>query len=389
MADSKQDPRAKSPELEELHRLLAEVDAAASGGRPAPSPRPPPRRGPRWWLGILDLLAVSAAVYTLMVATPVGGLVVRGVHWATGRHVRTRPLITYFKTERGAGVSSHAVEAVAQAPAADASTTPGAKAAGLDPDLARALALMLSAGNRSEGHFDVRYPPGAAASFAAVGLVAPAATAPADAREAALLTGLGKLQADLHHPEAAVAALAVELPRVRYAVHLAKAAGAAMPGEYAAFREYLPPDDRAEADPVVHGTFALVTAFGMTWPVPTNARITSPFGWRVHPVLGKRKLHGGVDVAVPLGTDVVAIADGEVLYVAQDGVNGRFLKVDHGHGLTSVYCHNDSTEVRRGQRVKKGAVVAKSGASGRVTGPHLHFQMELDGTPVDPEIFLK
>lgn len=374
-----------NPELDELRRLLADVQRPPS----APPRRLPPRRAPRRWTGLLDLLAVAAAVYTLVVATPVGGLVVRTVHWATGRHVRTRPLVAYFKTARGAGVDSRAVEAVAQAPVADASTTPGAEAAGVDPGVARALALMLSGGQRSGGHFDVRYPPGAAASFAALGLVAPAPAAPAARREAELLAGLGKLQADLHHPEAAVAALAVELPRVRYAVRLAKAAGEAEPGTYAAFRGYLPPDDRAEADPVVHGTFALVTAFGMAWPVPREARITSPFGWRVHPVLGRKKLHGGVDLAVPTGTEVVAIADAVVVSVAQDGVNGRYIKLDHGHGLTSVYCHNDSTQVRRGQRVKRGEVVARSGASGRVTGPHLHFQMELDETPVDPEIFLR
>ena len=373
-------------ELEDLGRLLAEVRGL---GEAAPPRRAPPEAPKRRRGGLLDLLAVVAAVYTLVVATPVGGLVVRGVHWATGQRARTRPLVTYFKTERGAGVDSRAVEAVASKPAAEASTTPGARQAGVDPELARALALMLSGGRRVDGHFDVRYPPGTAASFAALGEVAPPATAPAGVREAALLAGLGRLQADLQSPEAAVAALAVELPRVRYAVHLARAARVAEPERYEGFRPYLPPDDRAEADPVVHGTFALVTAFGMRWPVPTTARITSPFGWRVHPVLGRRRLHGGVDVAVPTGTDVVAIADAEVLYVATDGVNGRYVKLDHGHGLTSVYCHNDSTLVRRGQRVKQGEVVAKSGASGRVTGPHLHFQVELDETPVDPEIFLR
>lgn len=370
---------------------LRAIEAGAStpgpsGPPPPPPPSPEPPKGRRG--GLLDLLAVAAAVYTLVVSTPVGGLAERGFHWVLGRRVHTRPLVTYFRIgPGGAGVEARAVEQLAQAPAREASTTPAARRAGVDPDVARSLALILSGGAQEGGHFAVALPPAAASSFAAVGAAAAGEGASAKAREAALLEGLGKLQAELTSPEAAVAALAVELPRVRYAIRRARAEGAAEPSAYASFRAYLPPDDRAEADPVVHGTFALVTAFGMKWPVPRRARVSSPFGWREHPVLGRRKKHTGIDLAVPTGTPVVAVADGRVLYTARDGVNGRFLKLDHGHGLTSIYCHNDEVLVRRGDQVGRGDVVAKSGATGRVSGPHLHFQMEIDDVPVDPALF--
>lgn len=363
------------PGRERLERILGELE-------PKPAPKPRRRRG-----GLLDLLAVAAAVYTLVVATPVGGLVERGFHWALGHRVHTRPLVAYFKTGSGAGIEAKVVEELAAAPARAAPTTPVAERAGVNPNMARALALLLSDGRREGEHFVIEPPPAAASSLAAVGAAAIPAKAKAKLREQRLIEGLGKLQTELRSSEAAVAALAVQLPRVRFALRRARAAGVREPERYAGFRAFLPPDDRAQADPLVNGTFALVTAFGMRWPVPPRSRISSSFGWRTHPVLGTRKLHTGTDLAVSTGTPVVSIARGKVLYTAEDGVNGRFLKIDHGHGLTSIYCHNQEVVVRRGQRVDKGDVVAKSGATGRVSGPHLHFQMELDDEPIDPELF--
>jgi len=370
---------------ERVERILAGLNPKQPD---APNPEPP-KKAPwrRIAGGLLDLLAVAAATYTLVVATPVGGLIERGFHWALGHQVHTRPLVSFFRQGGGAGVQLQAVKAMGQVAVTVAPTTLQAQAAGLDPQVARSVALILSQGEQQDGHFDVKLPPAAAASLAAVGLTLPLAGAEAEQREAALIQGLGKLQASLTSPEAAVAALAVQLPRVRYAVKRAKASGAAHPERYVGFRAFLPPDDRAQADPLVHGTFALVTAFGMGWPVPANTRVSSAFGYREHPVLGRRKLHTGIDLAVPTGTEIMAIAAGRVLYTASDGVNGRFVKIDHGHGLTSIYCHNSTIEVGRGQTVTQGQLVAKSGASGRVSGPHLHFQMEIDDEPVDPELF--
>lgn len=387
---------------ERLERILAELEAGravpgAPKGPGAPDGPGAPRasagkgsasRPARSRLGgLFDLLAVSAAFYTLVVATPVGGLLERGFHWALGHKVHTRALVSYFRAGGEGGAPQLAVKEMAQETVASAPTTAGAQAAGLDPEVARAVALILSGGAQVQGAFDVHLPPAAAASFAAVGAPRLDPAAAVDVRQAAMLSGLGRLQAELSNPQAAVAALAVELPRVRYALQRAKAAQVAEPDSYAAFRAFLPPDDRAEADPLVNGTFALVVAFGMGWPVPDETRISSPFGERVHPVLGTTKKHTGVDLAVASGSEVRAIAAGRVRTTAIDGVNGRYIKLDHGFGLTSTYCHNSTLEVGRGQRVDKGALVATSGASGRVSGPHLHFQMELDGVPVDPQLF--
>ena len=128
----------------------------------------------------------------------------------------------------------------------------------------------------------------------------------------------------------------------------------------------------------------LVTAMRLGWPVVEEARVTSAFGWRWHPMLGRQQLHTGVDLAVPLGTPVRASAAGVVTRASEDAVNGRLVIIDHGRGVTTAYCHNQKLEARVGQTVEMGQIVAFSGSTGRSSGPHLHYQVELSGTPVDP-----
>jgi murein DD-endopeptidase MepM/ murein hydrolase activator NlpD len=112
--------------------------------------------------------------------------------------------------------------------------------------------------------------------------------------------------------------------------------------------------------------------------------VTSPFGYRIHPTLGIRKLHTGVDLGVSVGTQVRAVSGGVVRRASEDRVNGKVLVIDHGRGVSTAYCHNSDLLVSAGQRVDRGAVVALSGSSGRSTGPHLHYQLELGHEPFDP-----
>jgi murein DD-endopeptidase MepM/ murein hydrolase activator NlpD len=118
--------------------------------------------------------------------------------------------------------------------------------------------------------------------------------------------------------------------------------------------------------------------------MPESVKITSPFGMREHPVLGGRRLHNGVDLGAARGTPVHAVADGIVRRASSDEVNGRILIVDHGGGVVTVYCHNDDLLVDSGDRIRRGQVIARSGNTGRSTGPHLHYQLDLAGEPVDP-----
>lgn len=125
-------------------------------------------------------------------------------------------------------------------------------------------------------------------------------------------------------------------------------------------------------------------AYALSWPLPESARITSPFGVRADPLLGRRKLHAGVDLGVGIGAPVRAAAAGVVRRASTDAVNGRIVVIDHGRGVVTMYCHNQDLLVREGQRVARGQIIARSGNSGRSTGPHLHYQLDLAGEPVDP-----
>ncbi len=102
----------------------------------------------------------------------------------------------------------------------------------------------------------------------------------------------------------------------------------------------------------------------------------------------RKTFHDGLDIACPYGEDIKAAANGKVTFADRKSGYGRTVMIDHGHGLTTVYGHASKLLVKAGQTVKKGDVIAKVGSSGRSTGPHLHFEIRLYGSPVDPLKYL-
>lgn len=121
---------------------------------------------------------------------------------------------------------------------------------------------------------------------------------------------------------------------------------------------------------------------------PVDAAMTSGFGWREHPISGGEKFHYGVDLAVDTGTPVRAFAAGTVEYIGESDIYGQYLQLDHGGGVTSFYAHCSKLCVRQGQTVTVGEKVAESGATGEVTGPHLHFEMKKDGVRLNPAYYI-
>jgi murein DD-endopeptidase MepM/ murein hydrolase activator NlpD len=124
-------------------------------------------------------------------------------------------------------------------------------------------------------------------------------------------------------------------------------------------------------------------------PLPDHPAVTSPFGSRIDPFFGRPALHTGVDLRENYGAPVRATANGTVVFASADGGYGNMVEIDHGNGLTTRYAHLSRFEVRPGQKVKAGTIVGRIGTTGRTTGPHLHYETRIDGTPVDPERFLK
>ena len=118
-----------------------------------------------------------------------------------------------------------------------------------------------------------------------------------------------------------------------------------------------------------------------------DARVSSGFGWRVHPILGVWKFHNGIDYAAPRGTPVHVAADGVVEDIGWHGANGYYVRVRHGPQLETTYSHLQrfAANIRRGTPLHKGQVIAYVGMSGLATGPHLYYEILVDGRPVDPQ----
>ncbi len=131
-------------------------------------------------------------------------------------------------------------------------------------------------------------------------------------------------------------------------------------------------------------TLSRAALLSLQWPVERTFRVTSKFGPRVHPVSGRARAHRGIDLGVPEGTVIRAPADGVVRVVAHGKMNGKWVEVDHGGGVRTQYVHLSAISVKRRQQVTAGDVLGLSGATGRVTGPHLHFQVKHLGEAVDP-----
>jgi len=127
----------------------------------------------------------------------------------------------------------------------------------------------------------------------------------------------------------------------------------------------------------------------LQWPTPGYYRITSPYGMRFHPILKINKFHTGVDIAAPYGSNAVAAANGTVIYTGWRGGYGHTIIVDHGGGMSTMYPHLSKYLVKVGDYVKRNQPVGKIGTSGWSTGPHIHFEVRINGEHVNPMPYLR
>ncbi|HMA58787.1 MAG TPA: peptidoglycan DD-metalloendopeptidase family protein [Halanaerobiales bacterium] len=122
------------------------------------------------------------------------------------------------------------------------------------------------------------------------------------------------------------------------------------------------------------------------WPL--QGRISSYFGWRNDPVTGGSEFHKGLDIAVPLGTQIRAAASGEVVKSGWMSGFGKTIVIDHGEGVETIYAHNSQNHVRVGEQVNTGQIIGRAGSTGKSTGSHLHFGVMVDDKAVNPTKYL-
>lgn len=159
-------------------------------------------------------------------------------------------------------------------------------------------------------------------------------------------------------------------------------------------------EEEAESDRIerelARSTGSGAFAGTMAWPVPGFTRVSSPFGYRIHPIFKTRKLHTGIDIGRAAdgtsidGAAIVAAGSGEVIYAGYRGGYGNTVMIDHGNGVVTLYAHQRSGGIRVsvGQSVSKGDRIGTVGSTGYSTGPHLHFEVRVNGTPKDPMNYL-
>ena len=141
-----------------------------------------------------------------------------------------------------------------------------------------------------------------------------------------------------------------------------------------------------ELERVVDQTSKLVHALPLRWPI--RGPVNSEYGTRRSPWTGAPEQHHGIDIGSPPGTPVTSPAPGMVITASAHGRLGKHVALDHGHGVTSLYGHLEALDVKPGQRVTKGQIIGRVGNTGRSTGPHLHYELLVEGKAVDPRPFL-
>jgi murein DD-endopeptidase len=322
--------------------------------------------------GIPSLIACALCLWAAAYHTPVGALVRVVAAKVLGTRSSARPILAYYSGgvwELSRGEMN--IESTPEVPDPQmlAAVPPG-------PALGRgiyvAYAKLPMDRKRNASAMATRY-----------GVPPTLLDAPGSGPDAAT-TIVEKAKVDLGSEDAAVLAFFTGYDTARFAAERTKAEGYPLTLERLALRL---PQESSDALDASSQALLLSTAYGLAWPVPAGTRVTSPFGWRDHPLLGAKQLHTGVDLGVPEGTEVHATANGTVIRVSEDSLNGKLVIIDHGRGVTTAYCHNSAFRVRLGQLVQAGDVISLSGNTGRSTGPHVHYQLELTHKPVDPFLF--
>jgi murein DD-endopeptidase MepM/ murein hydrolase activator NlpD len=140
--------------------------------------------------------------------------------------------------------------------------------------------------------------------------------------------------------------------------------------------------DKSELHKLLEEQKTLLASTPSIWP--TKGWLSSSFGMRVSPFTGRKEFHKGIDISTRIKSPIYAPADGIVSYVGRDRGYGKMVWLRHGNGILTKYAHLNTALVKKGQHVKRGETIALVGNTGRSTGPHLHYEVHLNGVAVNP-----
>ena len=320
---------------------------------------------------------MAVLVYAVYAKTPLGAIAETGINVARGQKERPSWLATFKGRETAVTMP---VDATTNQNAAEGDLPPPIIAAAVkhkvDPE---AVASLLSThGTCTAAACTMDAPPRASAVLASL---AGKTTLDADDVAQALAAGQKDLE---NNAELAIEALWIGPIPTKLAVEQARRSNLADAVDVEAHADFLTPTVRRGA---LQGALAVLAVYRLrtlAWPAdPKKFRVTSPFGERIDPVNGSKSFHNGTDIGVPSLTPLMAAHNGRVKRQSQDSMSGNYVILDHGLGLTTVYCHMTQASVVEGARVKRKEVVGLSGATGRVTGPHLHYILRINDKNVD------
>lgn len=345
--------------------------------------------------GLLDAVLMLVLLYAVYAKTPLGAIAETAVNVARGQKARPSWLATFKGRETAVRVDD---EIVADATGAQsdlpAVVVAAANRHGVDPETLAALMTAQRTGTTAPGG---AVPAEATCSDKTpaacvidapprVGNVLPSLAGKAqltvDEAAQALAAGQKQLEND---PELAIEALWIGPIPVTLAVEQARRSSLADPKDVEAHAEFLSPSTRRGPLQAALSVIAVHRLRTMAWPADPRFRISSPFGPRTHPVTGRPSFHNGTDISTPSGTPLLAAHKGGIKRQSRDSISGNYVVIDHGLGIETVYCHLTEAGVVEGQRVKRKETIGISGATGRVTGPHLHYIIKVREQPIDAE----
>jgi murein DD-endopeptidase MepM/ murein hydrolase activator NlpD len=338
-----------------------------------------PKRARR---GLLDATLAVALLYAVYATTPLGAVGETLVNVARGQ--KDRP--SWFATFRGREIavidSPSSVAAVANIQQQLAKDVPtdvalAASTHGIDVDVLEAFAAARGSCTDTGCVIDAPERLSAFVSGAS-GKVAVDVIA----------KGLAAAEKETGDALSAVEATFVGAVAVQRAVAQATASGFANPHDVEVHAAFFTPTQRR--GPLQAALQVLFAHKLRTLAMPVAAdvyRVTSPFGPRIHPVTGKDSFHNGTDVGVGTGTPLLAGHTGSVKRASSDSVSGEYVVLQLGLGIESTYCHMSRIDVGVDDRVARSQPIGLSGATGRITGPHLHYILRVQGEPVDAELY--